>query len=324
MINDIEAGRIKVKVVWGMFSLLCLLFVGGQVHSDTSGKMAVVVDRQGPTPGGVQVSHDGAYWQELTLGDSLGEGDWVRTASAAAAQTTIAFDPQQLSTVTIQKDTTVRISQLREQAGDNPDYALSLTNGDVYSMLDGLQPGEVFQVQTPTAIITARGTTFIVSYSVAQGTSFEVYEGEVEAQPVNPVTAVVQGTRTRINEPEEADDDETRMMTRHRVDAGEVRGILLKEERGGGGPRGETGLAPNVKNRFRQWRNREIHPVQQEIKALKNVIKNAGPLASPSTVELYKQKKQWVRAALERLRELRNRNALDVELPVRPWLSNPR
>ncbi|GEM_PF-3829421 len=318
MINDIEAGRIKVKVVWGMFSLLCLLFLGGQVHSDTSGKMAVIVDRQGPTPGGVQVSHDGAYWQELTLGDSLGEGDWIKTSNDAASQAIIAFDTQQLSTVTIQTNTTVRISQLRDQTGDNPDYALNMTNGDVYSMLDGLQPGDVFQVQTPTAIITARGTTFIVSYSVALGTNFEVYEGTVEAQPVNPATAAVLGTRTRITESEEAEEDETLIMTRRRVDTDGVRGTSLREERGGIAGH-ETELTLGVRSKFRLWKNHGIRPMQGEVEVLKDAIKHAGPLASADQVERYKQRKRWVESALKQLRKLRDTNNDALELPPRTW-----
>lgn len=166
-----------------ILSLLSWILAGvSQAQEDVSGEFAVLRDLTGT----VQVSHDGKNtWQAPQQGDFFSEGDWIQTA--AGAEATLVFDPNYLNTVTVGESTTLLVAQLRSQIEANtPDYSLSLSNGGVNSLLSGLQPGDLFQVQTPNTIISARGTEFTVAYNVAtQQTQVEVVEGEVETTPAN-------------------------------------------------------------------------------------------------------------------------------------------
>lgn len=198
------------------YLLLCGVVLAGE---DLSGKFAVLEDLQGT----VQASHDGgSQWQATSRGDFLSEGDYIKTDTAASA--TVVFDPKYLNTVVVKEGTVIRISRLRgETETQLGDYALHLTQGAVNALLNGLQPGDVFTIRTPTAIIVARGTEFMVSYDAGTSTtSVEVYEGAVVVR------------ETKDEEPGngeilESDDSEEEERLIPRCTIGLVGGIVKEE-----------------------------------------------------------------------------------------------
>jgi outer membrane lipoprotein-sorting protein len=258
---------------FGMLGLSYFLLCGGVfAGEDLSGKFAILEELQGT----VQVSHDGgSQWQATRRGDFLAEGDSIKTD--ATAEATVVFDPKYLNTVVVNENTIIRVSRLRGETGTQlVDFALHLTAGTVNALLNGLQPGDVFTIRTPTAIIAARGTEFMVSYDTGTSTtSVEVYEGSVTVR------------ETKDREPGK----------------GEIRGILQGDDSEEGGrliPRCTIRLTGGIVNGVfdlekgqpdDEAQRQQIRHLRKEMKRLRHELKSAARTTDP--ILLGYSEKEW-------------------------------
>ncbi len=105
----------------------------------------------------------------VKAGDILYAGDQLDVKSGNVVQ--IALDSDKENIIHIPGDTLVQITKDRA-------INLEMSRGQVFALLDRLEPGTKFRVVTPTAVSTVRGTYFGVKMA---GTSTEtsVYRGEV-------------------------------------------------------------------------------------------------------------------------------------------------
>ncbi len=256
---------------------LCGVVLAGE---DLSGKFAVLEELQGT----VQLSHDGgSQWQATSLGDFLSEGDVIKTDTAAEA--TVVFDPKYLNTVVVKENTIIRVSRLRGETGTKlVDFALHLTTGEVNTLLNGLQPGDVFMIRTPTAIITARGTEFMVRYDPGtNATSVEVYEGAV----------AVRETRDRERGREEilqGDDSEEGGRLIPRCTIGPVGGIVKEMFDSGVGQPADEG------------QRQQIRQLRKKMKQLRRELKESAHTTDPDLLG-YSQEK-WRQMLHEKQRQI--------------------
>ncbi|MBF0254415.1 MAG: FecR domain-containing protein [Candidatus Omnitrophica bacterium] len=107
--------------------------------------------------------------QTIKPGDVLYEGDILDVKSGNFVQ--LAFDDKNENIVHVQGNSLIQLSKDR---GAN----LELTNGTIYALLDNLGAAKRFQVSTPAAIATVRGTYFKVKALGAESET-TVYQGVV-------------------------------------------------------------------------------------------------------------------------------------------------
>jgi hypothetical protein len=114
---------------------------------------------------------------ELTVGQTLSEGDHVRTLGHAFATIELSNG----SHCTLSPDTAVAIRRLRRvPAIDSVDQQLEIDNGEIETKVSPLKPRDRFDIVTPSAIAGVRGTEFRVAYGPASGnTTVAVLEGKV-------------------------------------------------------------------------------------------------------------------------------------------------
>ncbi len=102
-------------------------------------------------------------WAQATQGSVIEEGDQLLTDASASAD--LVLDPYYLNLVHLGPNTR---AELRSIEPTN----LVLSDGSVFSSLQGLQPGEIYRVSTPSTIAGVRGTEFWSEYQsqTEQGT----------------------------------------------------------------------------------------------------------------------------------------------------------
>lgn len=105
----------------------------------------------------------------IKVGDVLYAGDQLDVKSGNVVQ--IALDADKNNIIHIPGDSVVQITKDRA-------INLELSHGQVFALLDRLQPGTKFRVMTPTAVSTVRGTYFGVKMN-GTATETSVYRGEV-------------------------------------------------------------------------------------------------------------------------------------------------
>lgn len=145
--------------------------------------------------GEVKVLKSGSEkWVPLQKGDFLSQGDQVRTGAHSTVE--IYFDEFYLNSTRLEANT---IAEFRSIEPTD----IYLTDGSVYSSLEGLMEGTTYQIATPTAVASVRGTQFLKEYvSATQTENTSVLNGTVEVVAVDPGGSVNwnQVQKVRANE----------------------------------------------------------------------------------------------------------------------------
>lgn len=116
-------------------------------------------------------------WRSLRVGSTIGVGDQIRTSKDSIVR--IHYDDYYLNTVQINPNSLAEFQSIEPTQ-------IYITNGEVFSVLDGLPKGSSYQVVTPTAVGGVRGTRFLRAFnSVTQQDRTMVSEGTVEVTLLN-------------------------------------------------------------------------------------------------------------------------------------------
>lgn len=132
------------------------------------------------TRNNVSASADDSTWQPVTVGDTLASGAWVETGRKSLAR----LDGTLGDIVVIGERAKVRllVGELSRHAGAAPSRlsrGVELLRG--LARFDIKKSPQTFQVETPSASVRVKGTSFAVSFDTRSGhTDVRVEEGEVE------------------------------------------------------------------------------------------------------------------------------------------------
>ena len=123
--------------------------------------------------GTVQVKPAGSEdWQNAQQGMKVNIGDTIRTARRSKAD--IALDVEKKNTLRIDPKTLLVLDSISAGEIDRVD----LSRGKVYSNLESLKQGMVFEVSTPSAVAGARGTSYSV-YTERDEDEIQSYKDDV-------------------------------------------------------------------------------------------------------------------------------------------------
>jgi hypothetical protein len=139
-----------------------------------------------PQQGLVQVLPVGATapnaWETVSRARVVEEGDWIRTDAAGLAFLTF-FNGIETE---ILPDTVTRVARYVESEQDTAEIVIEVSVGAMRHELDQAVHSQVrYQVHTPSAAITVRGTTFWNSTTWQSDTTIPVLVGLVEASGVD-------------------------------------------------------------------------------------------------------------------------------------------
>ncbi|HOO73079.1 MAG TPA: FecR family protein [Spirochaetota bacterium] len=145
------------------FRYLCITLIAVSL-SVVSCKKETPVDETKPavkgivlfSVGEVALLKEGQTEVPLEIQATVGSGDTVKTG--AKSFTTIQFEDKGL--IRIQENTTLCLTSLFGEGNGE----LLLKNGQVLTKINRLMKGEQFQIKTPTAVASVRGTEYSTSY----------------------------------------------------------------------------------------------------------------------------------------------------------------
>jgi hypothetical protein len=130
-------------------------------------------------------------WQTVTERQLVTEGDWIRTDSYGLAYLTF-FEGVEAE---ILPDSVVTVSHLdiKQTEHDGPfTITLVVLLGDTLNSVERVVDAESrYEVRTPNAAITVRGTHFWVSVSLEQETTIRAVDGEVLVTGLDPQGEVI-------------------------------------------------------------------------------------------------------------------------------------
>lgn len=139
-------------------------------------------------------------WKVVTVGAPIYVSDEIRTGAKGRAK--LFF--RDAAVVDLDRDSFLAIKRFDRASNDN---VLSLGNGRLRAFLSdsGRSADATFEVDTPTALVRAESTVFVVEYDKAAATS-QIYgiEGVVDVQGaiglIGPPLKVGAGQQTRVEE----------------------------------------------------------------------------------------------------------------------------
>jgi hypothetical protein len=114
-------------------------------------------------------------------------GDSITTASESTAEITY----EDASVSSILPNSVLKVGQLKKENGFFTTKIKTWVGG-VFCKVQKLRKGDAFQVYTPTAVATVRGTVFEATVSKDEGTSFNVLSGELLAK------SLIEGAKTYL------------------------------------------------------------------------------------------------------------------------------
>ena len=143
----------------------------------------------------VALSHDGTTFTEGHDGDLVQQGDVVRTGSASHAVLTF-YDG---TTVEVEPDSELVVQTLQATTGGDLVMQMQQTFGRSWHVVSrALTPNSKYEVRTPTATATVRGTAFLVTVNAAGGTNLQTTEGIVHAIAGGEEVQVPPGFQTNV------------------------------------------------------------------------------------------------------------------------------
>ncbi|MEP6693289.1 MAG: FecR family protein [Chloroflexota bacterium] len=126
--------------------------------------------------GAVAVSHDGATFALGRDGDLLQEGDVIRTGEGAHAVLTF-FDG---SVIELEPDSEIRVETLQASSAGDLLMTMQQTIGRSWHVVSRtLTPNSKYEVRTPAATATVRGTAFLVTVSPLGVSNIQTTDGVV-------------------------------------------------------------------------------------------------------------------------------------------------
>ena len=135
-----------------MFSVLMLaimwvsLFISQDAHAATEAKILYM-------EGDIEVkAADEGEWAAAYQGMELSMGDTIKAGKRSWAEVAIGRDEKNI--IKVGKKTEITLNELSP-------VRLSLVNGEVRSVVEGLKEGSTFEVVTPTAVCGVRGSGFV-------------------------------------------------------------------------------------------------------------------------------------------------------------------
>ncbi len=147
---------IKKFLMMGLIAMTVCLPV--TAHADDATYCEVI-----KVSGDVKFRHVGQELAPLQQGTMLSKGDSIVVGKGSTAD--LAFDPQWQNVTHLNENTRALIRFM------NP-TRLEIASGDIYAKLDHLTKGSTFEVCTPTAIASVRGTRYRTTYANGQTTVY--------------------------------------------------------------------------------------------------------------------------------------------------------
>lgn len=120
-------------------------------------------------------------WPDVRLNMSLREKDEIRTMAGSEVRLELADG----SIIKISENTAVEMSALKSRSGGVTNTKVNVVSGNIVTNVKKLANSKSsFEVQTPTALATIRGT-FVEVEAGADSTQLKTFEGVVRAAPAN-------------------------------------------------------------------------------------------------------------------------------------------
>jgi hypothetical protein len=122
-------------------------------------------------------------WRTISAAQLVGEGDWVRTDSLGQAE--LAFFEGNLTEIL--PNTLVKIAKFDFVDQDSPDVTIQVAVGDMRHQIDqALDAESRYEVDTPSAVITVRGTNFWSSATWLSESFASALQGTLEVAGIYP------------------------------------------------------------------------------------------------------------------------------------------
>lgn len=132
---------------------------GSVILGQTDGKARVYIVK-----GDVKRAKEGSpVEKKLKKGDTIEPGDTIYTGKGAT--TSITFDENYKNAVQIPENSQAVIVSIEPTE-------IKVTNGSIYSAIDGLPQGGTWKVSTPAAVAAVRGTLYVVTFLAADGSFY--------------------------------------------------------------------------------------------------------------------------------------------------------
>ena len=194
---NLQVAMMIAVVLWLFFAVGASLLAGLRLDIPHIATLARV-------QGTVDVLVDGSNtWQSVEVGTQIKAGTRVRTGPDAAAQLAF-FDG---STTDLASDTEVSVARMSSlKKGGGKVIILQQRLGQTYYRVQPLLDADSrFEVETPAAVASVRGTEFALDVGVDGATLVVVAEGlvNVEAQDVTIPVEAGHGTVARPQQPPE-------------------------------------------------------------------------------------------------------------------------
>lgn len=123
--------------------------------------------------------YDGGDWSFAEIGETVEEGDAVRTHADSSCE--VQFG--KASIIQLKENTDLTFSSILFEPGKT-NVELKLSKGTLLSKVEKLTSGDSYNVTSPGAICGIRGTQFLVSTDEEQSTTIAVREGKVSLIPL--------------------------------------------------------------------------------------------------------------------------------------------
>ena len=122
-----------------------------------------------------QVS-EAVEWKSAAKDTTLGSGDKVRTMVNSRAE----LELRELDVIRLAPRTTIDIVKLYDDTKTHKDQTqIDVVEGDIWAMVNTVDAGAEFTLNTPVAGAAIKGTVFRISVGDDASTQLKVYEGEV-------------------------------------------------------------------------------------------------------------------------------------------------
>jgi hypothetical protein len=194
---NLQVGMMVAVVLWLFFAVGASLLTGPRSEAP---RVATLTQVQGTVD--ILIA-DGSTWQPVEVDTQIEAGTRVRTGPDTTAQLAF-FDG---STTDLASDTEVSIVQMSSlKKGQGKVIILQQRAGQTYHRVQPLLDADSrFEVETPSAVASVRGTEFVLDVEFDGATQVVVVEGlvNVEAQEVVIPVEAGHGTVARPQQPPE-------------------------------------------------------------------------------------------------------------------------
>jgi hypothetical protein len=166
----------------GVIGLLLAILLGGMVPVRAAGEVAILE----PVQGLVQLRQDDPAWQTVTDPTPVSQGVSVRTDARGVAYLTF-FEGMLTEILPDSQIVVNRLSVEDAAQGESFEVSMVVLVGETLNRLDRVvDASSRYEVQTPGAVMTVRGTAFRVSVSRVGNTTVRVSEGTVYVTGIDP------------------------------------------------------------------------------------------------------------------------------------------